>query len=131
MVSAELARMDYFLNVVQKVREEGLLALEEVIRDIEKQDHFEAFDLTYTGFRLVMDGWDREDIEEIFANYRKQTIDELTFNIITKSCLAIQCGDGCVRLISYYASLLPPNLRKSNYFKSLAEKYGYKLKLSR
>jgi hypothetical protein len=127
-ICRELALMDYFLGITQKARKNGLLALEDAIHDIERQDDFEEFDLTYVGLRLVVDGWDYEYIEKIFSNYRKQTLDELTFNIITESCLAIQRGDGCIPLILYYASLLPIKMRKSEHFISLAERYGYRLK---
>jgi hypothetical protein len=127
-ICRELALMDYFLEIVQRARRDGLLVLEDVIHDIEKQDDFEVFDLIYVGLRLVVDGWDCEYIEKIFSNYRKQTLDELTFNIITESCLAIQRGDGCIPLILYYASLLPIKMRKSEPFISLAERYGYRLK---
>jgi flagellar motor component MotA len=127
-ICRELALMDYFLEIIQKARRDGLLALEEAIHDIEKQDDFEFFDLIYVGLRLVVDGWDCESIEKIFSNYRKQTLDEITFNIITESCLAIQRGDSCIQLIFYYASLLSIKMRKSEYFISLAERYGYRLK---
>jgi hypothetical protein len=124
----ELARMDYFLGILQRARREGLLCLEEIIQEIEKQENFDAFDLTYLGFRMIVDNWDYRDIEKIFVVYFKQGIDTLTFNIITESCLAIQRGDGCVRLILYYAVLLPKDIRNSNRFLSLAERYGYNFK---
>jgi flagellar motor component MotA len=106
-IYTELDRMDYFLGIAQKVEKEGLLSLEGIIQDMEKRENFDAFDLTYMGLRLVVEGWDYQDIETIFDNYCKQNIDELAFRIITQGCLSIQRRAGCIRLILYYAALLP------------------------
>jgi hypothetical protein len=124
----EILRMEYFLKVMQEAQEKGLLVLEQFIQEIEKQENFDSFDLTYLGLRMIVEGWDYRDIEKIFAVYCKQDIDALTFNIVTESCLAIQRGDGCARLILYYAALLPKDIRNSNRFLSLVEKYGYSFK---
>jgi flagellar motor component MotA len=69
-VCSELALMDYFLRILQRVPQQGLLALEEEIQNIEKKEDFDPFDLTYIGFRLVLEGWDFEDIQNIFEGYR-------------------------------------------------------------
>jgi hypothetical protein len=127
-VCSELALIEYFLKIAQEARQEGLLVIERVIQDIEKQEDFDPFDLTYMGLRLVVEGYDCEDIQKIFDNYRKKILDEFNFNVITQSCLAIQRGDGCYKLILYYASLLPVKMRRSDSFLNLAEKYGYSLK---
>jgi hypothetical protein len=127
-VCSDLALMEYFLKIAQEVRREGLLVIERVIQDIEKQEDFAPFGLTYTGLRLVVEGWDCEDIQKIFDNYHKKILDVFSFNVITQSCLAIQRGDGYDKLILYYASLLPVKIRKSDSFLKLAGKYGYSLK---
>lgn len=127
-ISDELALMDYFLSIMQKARKEGLLVLEEVIKSIETQKDFGVFDLIYTGLRMVVEGYDSEVIERIFDNYHTLSFDELSFNIITQGCLAIQRGDGCIKLILYYASLLPEKIRNSEPFLKLVEKYGYQLR---
>lgn len=127
-ICSELALMDYFLQVLRRTRQQGLSALEEEIQSIEKQEDFDPFDLTYIGLCLIFEGWPFEDIQKIFDNYRKRSLDDFTFSLITQSCLAIRNGDGCYKLIRYYASLLPVQLRRSDCFLRLAEKYGYKLK---
>lgn len=120
-----LILMDYFLTIIQTTRNSGLLALEEFIQDIERQEDFDVFDLTYVGLKTVAEGYDTETIQKVFNNYHKHTSDELCFDIITQSCLSIQRGDNCNLLILYYASLLPTELRKSEQFLSIAKKYGY------
>jgi hypothetical protein len=125
----EFALMDFFLQIVKKTHREGLLVIEEIIQHIEKQKKFKVFDLTYTGLRCIIEGYDYTDIQRIFDNYRTQSsFNKITFDIISQSCSAIQRGDGCDRLILYYAGLLPERVRNSKRFLSLAEKYGYELK---
>jgi hypothetical protein len=125
----ELILMDFFLQVARKARREGLIAIEEIIQSIEKQKSFKVFGLIYTGLRCVIEGYDYADIQGIFDNYRKRAgFDEITFNIITQSCLAIQRGDGRDKMILSYAGLLPEKVRDSKRFLNLAVKYGYEPK---
>jgi flagellar motor component MotA len=120
--------MDYFLTILQRCRDEGIIVLEEYIKDLEKQINFYAFDPIYVGFRSVCQGYDFEIIEELFNNYRKHTLDVTSFNIIARSCLSIQRGDNPRMVILYFASLIPEELRKSEQFINLAKKYDYNLK---
>ena len=129
-VGTELVLMDFFLKLMQKAQRDGLLTLEDTITFFEKHKDFHVFDLTYTGLRLIVEGWDYTDVQRVFDNYRKQysSINDIDFEIVTQSCLSIQRGDGCIRLILYYAGLLPEKVRNSESFLKLAEKYGYCLK---
>ena len=80
------------LEYAEKARREGLLALEDEL----DQEKIRTRDIFEYGLRFVIDGTDREIIDEILSNIINQERDEeirILMNIQKRAVLSIQAGD--------------------------------------
>jgi flagellar motor component MotA len=107
------------LELKEKARRNGLLALSEELKWMQSQKEHSPFNPFYFCLKAVVDGTSYEDIRTWMSNMRLQlkTNDELLlFRIIEEGCLAIQRGDNETKMAFLFATLLPKRLRNSITF---------------
>jgi flagellar motor component MotA len=106
---------DFILEVSEKARREGLLAVEEMI-DHEKAEQMDPLNM---GLTLVIDGTDGTIIEKVYDNIIEQKFgfDKQLLKIIKDGVLSVQAGDNpriiTVLLKSHFDSNKVPNGQRS------------------
>jgi flagellar motor component MotA len=106
---------DFILEISEKARREGLLAIEEMI-DYTKAQEMDPLNL---GLQLVVDGTDGAIIERVFDNLieYKSGYELRLLKIIKDGVLSVQAGDNpriiTVLLKSHFDSNKVPNGQKS------------------